>query len=76
MSGPTGLEAITELLETAPRWLATHGVFVCEIAPHQAGEAAALARRAGFAEVVVHDDLNRRPAPLSARAAQPSATAS
>ena len=69
VSGPTGLEAITELVGDAPRWLAPGGVFVCEIAPSQADDAAALARRAGLTDVVVHDDLVRRPRVLVARRA-------
>ena len=45
VSGPTGLEAIEELVAEAPRWLAPGAALVVEIAPHQAEPAAALARR-------------------------------
>jgi release factor glutamine methyltransferase len=69
VSGPTGLEAIEELLDAAPRWLAPHSVFVCEIAPLQADAAQARARAAGFTGVEVHDDLTGRPRVLVARQA-------
>lgn len=67
VSGPTGLEAIEELLDAAPCWLASPGVFLCEIAPHQAAAVQARARLAGFADVEVHDDLVGRPRALVAR---------
>jgi release factor glutamine methyltransferase len=67
VSGPTGLEAIEELLDAAPSWLAPRSVFVCEIAPHQAGAVQASAHAAGFAGVEVHDDLTGRPRVLVAR---------
>ncbi len=67
VSGPTGLEAIAELLDAAPRWLAPGGAFVCELAPHQADAAAELARRAGLVDIAVHDDLTGRPRVLVAR---------
>jgi release factor glutamine methyltransferase len=68
VSGPTGLEAIALIVGDAPRWLAPHGVLVCELAPAQANDAVALARDAGFADSVVHDDLTGRPRVLVARA--------
>ncbi len=67
VSGPTGLEAIEELLAATPRWLAAGGVFVCEIAPHQREAVQERAYRAGFADVAVHDDLAGRPRVLVAR---------
>jgi release factor glutamine methyltransferase len=66
-AGPGGLEDIAAILAAAPHWLAPGGVAVIEIAPHQAGPAVALARRAGFAEVEVHPDLTRRDRALVAR---------
>ena len=45
VSGPTGLEAIEELLAEAPRWLAAVRAFVCELAPDQAERGVELARR-------------------------------
>jgi release factor glutamine methyltransferase len=68
VSGPTGLEAIKELVAAAPRWLAPGAALVVEIAPHQAEPAAALADAAGFDEIVVRDDLTGRPRVLVARA--------
>jgi len=68
VSGPSGTEAIETLLERAPEWLAPGAAFVCEIAPHQAESMAAFARKIGFAEVRVRDDLTGRPRVLVARA--------
>jgi len=69
-SGPTGLEAVREvLLGAANGWLRTGGSAVVEIAPHQASEAARLAARAGFAEAEVHPDLAGRDRVLIARGA-------
>jgi release factor glutamine methyltransferase len=67
VSGPTGLEAIEELVGAAPRWLAPGAALVLEIAPHQAQPAADAARAAGFADVCVLDDLTCRPRVLVAR---------
>jgi release factor glutamine methyltransferase len=67
VSGPTGLEAIEELLGSAPAWLAPGAAIVLEIAPHQADAAAGAARRAGLAEVRVLDDFTFRPRVLVAR---------
>jgi len=67
VSGPTGLEAIEVVVAGAPEWLADDAVLVCELAPHQAEAAAALARDAGFAEVDVHVDLTGRARALVAR---------
>jgi release factor glutamine methyltransferase len=67
VSGPTGLEAIEELVAAAPRWLAPGAALVVEIAPHQSEAALALAKAAGFDEVVVRDDLTHRPRVLVAR---------
>lgn len=69
VSGPTGLEAITEILEHAPQWLEPNGSAVLEMAPHQAGAATAAARAAGFAEVEVRTDLAGRERVLVARRA-------
>ena len=60
MSGPTGLEGIEAVVTGAPGWLARPGSVVVELAPHQAGPAAELARRIGFDAVVVTDDLAGR----------------
>jgi release factor glutamine methyltransferase len=67
VSGPTGLEAIEELIGSAPRWLAPSAALVLEIAPHQAVPAVARASAAGFADVVIRDDLTGRPRVLVAR---------
>lgn len=66
-AGPTGFEAIDELVAEAPAWLASPGALVIELAPHQAAAAAERARRAGFGPVVVHPDLAGRPRVLVAR---------
>jgi len=66
-AGPTGLEAVEEILNGAPAWLRPGGVVVVEIAPHQAAPAAELARQARFTEVEVRPDLAGRDRALVAR---------
>lgn len=60
VSGPTGLEGIEAVVAGAAGWLARPGAVVVEIAHHQADEASALARGAGFDEVEVRSDLADR----------------
>lgn len=60
VAGPTGLEAIAEVVAGAPSWLARPGALVVEIAPHQAGPAGDLARAAGLEQVDVRPDLQGR----------------
>lgn len=67
VGGPTGTEALAEIIAGAPGWLVAEGALVLELAPHQAEEAAALARRAGFAEAEVRPDLAGRHRVLVAR---------
>ena len=67
IAGPTGLEAIVEIVEAAPTWLARPGALVVEIAPHQAEAARATATRAGFDAVDVRPDLAGRPRAVVAR---------
>ena len=67
VSGPTGLEAIAEIVIAAPPWLAPGASLVVEIAPHQADAAVALATGVGFGDVDVRDDLTDRPRVLVAR---------
>jgi release factor glutamine methyltransferase len=66
-AGPTGLEAIGEILNGASAWLRSSGAIVVEIAPHQAKLATEIARDAGFAEVDVRTDLAGRDRVLVAR---------
>jgi release factor glutamine methyltransferase len=58
VAGPAGTEAIAEIVAGASAWLAADGAAVVEIAPHQADDARALARDAGFGDVDVRPDLN------------------
>jgi release factor glutamine methyltransferase len=67
VAGPTGTEALAEIVAAAPGWLAAAGVLVCEIAPHQADTVVRLSKDSGFAEVFVRDDLAGRPRVLVAR---------
>ena len=67
VAGPTGLEAVADILAGAPAWLRRPGAVVLEIAPHQAGVARELASAAGFDEVDVRPDLAGRPRALVAR---------
>lgn len=65
--GPTGLEAIEEIVAGAPVWLRRPGALVVELAPSQADDAVALARAAGFGDAHVAPDLTGRPRALVAR---------
>lgn len=67
VSGPTGLEAIAEIVIAAPPWLAPGASLVVEIAPHQADAVVALATGVGLADADVRDDLTNRPRVLVAR---------
>ena len=67
IAGPSGTEAIAEVVAGAESWVAPRGALVVEIAPHQADEARALARQAGFGDVDVRPDLNGRARVLVAR---------
>jgi release factor glutamine methyltransferase len=60
VSGPTGIEAIEEIVRAAPGWLARPGSVVVEIAPHQVEQCVVLAGEAGFTEVSVEADLAGR----------------
>jgi release factor glutamine methyltransferase len=60
VAGPTGLEAISEIVVRAPAWLSRPGTLVVEVAPHQAVPSADLARQAGMDEVEVRSDLQDR----------------
>ena len=67
VAGPTGLEAVADIVAGAPRWLRRPGAAVVEIAPHQADAAQALARSVGFSDVDVRLDLAGRRRALVAR---------
>ncbi len=67
VSGPTGLEALNEIISTSVGWLAGESVLVCEIAPRLASDVIALARTVGFAEALVREDLAGRDRVLVAR---------
>jgi release factor glutamine methyltransferase len=70
VSGPTGLEAIEEIVRDALEWLDPAGsALVVELAPHQADDAVALATEAGYGEVLVNRDLTGRVRALVARLA-------
>ena len=68
VSGPSGMEAVAEIVHEAFDWLhAEGGALVVEMAPHQTAEAAALAQARGYDEVSVHADLTGRERALVAR---------
>jgi release factor glutamine methyltransferase len=67
VSGPSGTEAIDEILAAAPDWLAQAGALVMEVAPHQADDAALRAIVSGFDAVVVRKDFAERSRALVAR---------
>ena len=58
VGGPSGLEAIEEVVEGAPRWLRRPGAVVVELAPPQAEAAVALALSVGFDRATVRPDLS------------------
>ena len=67
VSGPSGLEAIEEILRAAPEWLEPSGVVVLELDPRRFDAAKEIARDAGFGEVDAVDDLTGRTRVLVAR---------
>jgi len=68
VSGPSGMEAVAEIVHEAFDWLhAEGGALVVEMAPHQTAEAVALAEARGYDEVSVHADLTGRERALVAR---------
>ncbi|HEX5096682.1 MAG TPA: peptide chain release factor N(5)-glutamine methyltransferase [Acidimicrobiia bacterium] len=67
VAGPTGLEALTHLVDEAPAWLAPRGALVAELAPHQAADMVPYARAAGFDDVTIRPDLTGRDRVLVAR---------
>jgi release factor glutamine methyltransferase len=67
VSGPTGLEAIEEILGTAPGWLEPRGAAILELDARRVDAATALATAAGFTEVHTEPDLTGRPRVLVAR---------
>jgi release factor glutamine methyltransferase len=71
VSGPTGTEAIDEILNAAPEWLTPYGTLVVEIAPHQAEDSSLRAIVSGFDAVVVRRDFAERSRALVARRSGP-----
>lgn len=67
VAGPTGLEALGEILTEAPAWLGRPGVLAVEIASERAEASAHLATSAGFSAVEVRPDLAGRPRVLVGR---------
>lgn len=67
VSGPTGLEAIEEVVSAAAEWLSPGGALLVEIGETQADQAIDLALGVGLVEVQVHDDLSGKPRVLIAR---------
>jgi release factor glutamine methyltransferase len=66
-AGPTGLEALQEILAGAGRWLRPGGSLVVEISPEQSDQAVGLARAAGLEVAAVRADLTGRDRALVAR---------
>ena len=56
-SGPTGREAVEQVVGGASQWLRPGGSLVMEVASHRAEESAALVSGAGFEDVRVECDL-------------------
>jgi release factor glutamine methyltransferase len=68
-AGPSGLEALGEILSGATAWLRPGGAVVVELAPHQSTMAAQRAREAGLVVAGVRCDLAGRDRALVARRA-------
>lgn len=71
IAGPTGLEAITEIVAGARSWLAPGAALVVEIGATQSAAARELAAAAGFVDVAVHPDLAGRSRVLVGREPEP-----
>jgi release factor glutamine methyltransferase len=67
VAGPTGLEALTHVIERAPDWMTRPATLVCEIAPTQVASVIVLAQDAGLVDPFVREDLSGRPRVLVAR---------
>jgi release factor glutamine methyltransferase len=65
--GVAGTAAIEAIIAAAPDWLGPDGAMVVELDPRQASAMAATARRAGFGQVAVEQDLAGRDRMLVAR---------
>jgi release factor glutamine methyltransferase len=69
IAGPSGLEALEDIIKDAPGWLADSSALVLEISPEQAASVGEMALGAGFDEVQVRPDLTGRDRALVARKA-------
>ena len=56
-SGPTGREAVEQVVGGASQWLRRGGALIMEVASHRAQESAALVSGAGFGDVRLERDL-------------------
>lgn len=56
-SGPTGREAVEQVVGGASQWLSPGGALIMEVASHRAQESAALVSGAGFGDVRLERDL-------------------
>jgi len=59
--GPTGLEALSAIVDAAARHLFEHGWLILEHGSNQAPDVAQLLRRRGFTQVRSHLDLSGKP---------------
>ena len=66
-SGPTGREAVEQVVGGASQWLRPGGALIMEVASHRAQESATLVSDAGFGEVRVERDLAGRERVVMAR---------
>jgi release factor glutamine methyltransferase len=70
VSGPTGTEAIEELLDDALAWLAPGAALVCELAPRQAVAMQTHARALGYVDALIREDLAGQARVLVVRTAE------
>jgi release factor glutamine methyltransferase len=67
VAGPTGQEALAEILVEAPAWLARPGALVVEVTELRAEDAARMAAEAGLTDIELRPDLAGRSRALVAR---------
>ena len=61
VSGPAGLDALTAIIQGAPRHLESGGWLVLEHGSTQHGDVASMLERRGFSGVETHQDFSGRP---------------
>ena len=61
VSGPAGLDALSAIIQAAPRHLESGGWLVLEHGSTQHGDVASMLERRGFGGIETHEDFSARP---------------